>query len=628
MRCSPGRRGWNRDPKPWACLMEADVKADEDAGMDADGHGVAAAVIGQGDCFRPLNDDERERFLKYGPGSDSACRWLSAVLFSLCNYDEAPHSAVGLRVLDMHDRHDRELVLDHGFMLLLSRIMAYEAWDSGWHSRVMAGEGSVRSMEPMTAWSADTLIRFSMDRHDATDMLCSDRIGNPVGAMMDAMEVDNLALCMIPYSPINMYMIRHMALPIATHPFSPLQTIVDAVCYGHHGNGMMDASGVGCTNPGDGSRMMMAPLSGSMEYSGPDCDPRLMAMVLGKEGFSLLADAWNVKTMALTVPGVEDMGLKRAVGKTVSLFSRLEDSPFNPIASPATARRLPLTTYEIMGEAVQNGRYEETASCLDVRNHIPRLENSLCVNAMQKLAALDGLPSDGNDPLPDTYAMMQGRLKLRKTTLYPAYEAYTDNWHGCAYGTIPDMADIAWALTLPRPATTDTTILHNLMASLPRQGQEPPTGEPAAITGAGAWNWFAASLPLRDPILADATLTLTKTMIDFADKLISTSKHLPDKTIGIMLIPDNALDMLLDDYRNGMPYDFALQTLFSRSYIGADKPRNPDFHGLAMTMPYDISDSHDSDTINITITPAVEPAAMPGTTDLEGRTYPDVTMIP
>lgn len=47
-------------------------------------------------------------------------------------------------------------------------------------------------------------------------------------------------------------------------------------------------------------------------------------------------------------------------------------------------------------------------------------------------------------------------------------------------------------------------------------------------------------------------------------------------------------------------------------------------------MPYDIGDSHDSDTIDITIThpPAVEPAVMPGATGLEGRTYPDVVMIP
>lgn len=53
---------------------------------------------------------------------------------------------------------------------------------------------------------------------------------------------------------------------------------------------------------------------------------------------------------------------------------------------------------------------------------------------------------------------------------------------------------------------------------------------------------------------------------------------------------------------NGMPCDFTIQTLFSRSYIGTDKPGNPDFHGLATPMPYDVSDSHDSDTIDITIT--------------------------
>lgn len=92
-----------------------------------------------------------------------------------------------------------------------------------------------------------------------------------------------------------------------------------------------------------------------------------------------------------------------------------------------------------------------------------------------------------------------------------------------------------------------------------------------------------------------------------------------------MPIPDNALCMLLDDCRNGMPCDSALQTLISRSCIGADKPGSPNFRSLAMTMPYDVSDSHDSDTINIT--PAVEPAAMPAA-GLEGGTYPDAVMIP
>lgn len=68
-----------------------------------------------------------------------------------------------------------------------------------------------------------------------------------------------------------------------------------------------------------------------------------------------------------------------------------------------------------------------------------------------------------------------------------------------------------------------------------------------------------------------------------------------------MLIPDNAMDMFLDGCRNGMPCDSALQTLISRSCIGADKPGSPDFHGLAMTMP---------------------------AAGLEGGTYPDAVMIP
>lgn len=69
-----------------------------------------------------------------------------------------------------------------------------------------------------------------------------------------------------------------------------------------------------------------------------------------------------------------------------------------------------------------------------------------------------------------------------------------------------------------------------------------------------------------------------------------------------MLIPDNAMDMFLDDCRNGMPCDSTLQTMLSRSCIGADKPGSPDFRDLAMTMP--------------------------GAAGLEGGTYPDVVMIP
>ena len=42
--------------------------------------------------YGPLTFSEKTRFLKSGPGSDSAGRWLQAVLFALCNYDN-PHGS-------------------------------------------------------------------------------------------------------------------------------------------------------------------------------------------------------------------------------------------------------------------------------------------------------------------------------------------------------------------------------------------------------------------------------------------------------------------------------------------------------------------------------------------------------
>ena len=597
-------------------LME--TKTDEATGAAA----AASADAVSDNRFGPLSAGERERFLESGPGSDPACRWLSAVLFSLCNYDEAPHSEAGLRLLDMHDRHDRELVLSDRWRHALTITMAHEAWRGTHPARGMAIPGPVERMEPMTAYSYDTLIRFSMTRHDATDMLCSKRIGDPVGAMTACMDISHLAQGMVPSAPSNMYMIQHMALPIATHPFSPLQVIVNAVCYGAHGNGRRDRSGTTCAEGAE--KLMISPLSGTMEYSGPDCDPRLMAMILSMDGFRTLAMGMGVKIMSMTVPGVHDMGFGEATDRLIGIFSGMgKNSPFNPIKPRATSWRLPLTSYDAMRQAAQSRRYEEVASCLNVSRRIPDLESSLCVDTMAAFADLDGLPAGGKDRLPDTYAMMAGRLNLRKTALLPTQGGSMDNWRDCPYGIIPDMADLAYAMTFPRPQKTDPTILHDLMSMLPLQRNHPPIDELTAVAGAGAWNWFAASLPLRDPILSDATLTLTETMIGFADWLINASKRLPKDTIGIMLIPAKVLEAFFEDLHQGMPYDFALQNLLSASYTGADRGRDPDFHGLMLTMPYDISENG-----TIDVSPTQDPMIMPGTTDPKGAIYPDVTMIP
>ena len=596
-----------------------ETKTDEATGAAA----AASADAVSDNRFGPLSAGEREWFLESGPGSDSACRWLSAVLFSLCNYDEAPHSEAGLRLLDMHDRHDRELALSGGFMHLLSCIMAHEAWSATQPTREASLTGSITQMEPMTACSADTLIRFSMTRHDATDMLCSERIGDPVGAMTATMDIDNLAQGRTPSAPNNMYMIWHMALPAAAHPFSSLQGIVNAVCYGYHGNCRTDGSGINCTRS-ERRMTRLAPLSGSMEYSGPDCDPRLMAMILSIEGFRTLSMGRGVKIMSMTVPGAHDMGLGEATDRLTGIFSGMgKNSPFNPIKPSATSWRLPLTSYDAMKQAAQSRRYEEVASCLNASRCIPDLESSLCVDTMAAFADLDGLPAGGRDRLPDTYAMMAGRLNLRKTALLPIHGGSMDNWRDCPYGIIPDMADLAYAMTFPRPQKTDPTILHDLMSTIPLQRNQPPIDELTAVAGAGAWNWFAASLPLRDPILSDATLTLTETMIGFAEWLINASKRLPKDTIGIMLIPAKVLEAFFEDLHQGMPYDFALQNLLSASYTGADRERDPDFHGLMLTMPYDISENG-----TIDVSPTQDPMIMPGATDPKGAIYPDVTIIP
>ena len=45
--------------------------------------------------FGPLTDSEKDRFLEYGPDSDSGKRWLQAALFSISNFDVVWNQQIG-----------------------------------------------------------------------------------------------------------------------------------------------------------------------------------------------------------------------------------------------------------------------------------------------------------------------------------------------------------------------------------------------------------------------------------------------------------------------------------------------------------------------------------------------------
>ena len=576
--------------------------------------------------YGPLTVSEKTRFLKSGPGSDSGGRWLQAVLFALCNYDD-PHGSDIPRLLSMDDPRDRALIVSDDFRCRMSGIPAHIERGSRGGIDEDPFMGSVRQMEPMTAYSADTLIRFSMIRHDATDMLCSARIGDPVGAMMDTIRTEAETV-RNPTFPTGAYMIRHMAIPVATHPSSTLQGIVNAVCYGCHGNGRRDQSRVNRMKDSKGHDMLLDPLSGAMEYSGPDCDPRLMAMMLEEDGFSVLMRSYNdrqLETMIVSMPGVVNTGIRTAASGIIGMFADLKSySPFSLSHSCGTAWRLPVTDYETMAEAVKNGRYAKAASCLNAGRRIPDMASDLCAAAMGASAAMDGLPCSGNpDELSDTYAMMVERLKRRgKAAKVPNdCDAAREN-RGYGYGVFPDMADIAYALTFERPASTDWTMVRDLLMNMKHRRGPVLADEAAPLPVAEAWSWFAATLPLRNPVISDATMTITGLLIDFSMMLTSTVRSISGDRIGIMLIPSDALNLFFEDMIHKLSYDFALQTLMSASYVGEDKGRDPDFHGLAIVMPYDID-------VNGRIMPCpIISTLFPATIDPIAGEYPHTFMIP
>ena len=569
--------------------------------------------------YGPLTFSEKTRFLKSGPGSDSAGRWLQAVLFALCNYHD-PHGSDIPRLLSMNNPRDRALVISNDFRCRMSGILAHI-------ERVSRGGidedpfmGSVRQMEPMTAYSADTLIRFSMTRHDATDMLCSKRIGDPVGTMMDTIRTEAETV-RTPTFPTGAYMIRHMAIPVATHPSSTLQGIVNAVCYGCHGNGRRDPSMVNRMKDSKGHDMLLDPLSGAMEYSGPDCDPRLMAMMLEEDGFSVLRRLYNdrqLETMIVSMPGVVNTGIRSAASGIINMFADLKSySPFSLSHSYGTAWRLPVTDYETMAGAVKNGRYAKTVPVFHAGLRIPDTDSGLCAAAMMTVAAMDGLPDCRNpDKIPDTYAMMVKRLERREESALPDYG------RGYCYGILPDMADIAYALTFERPASTDWTMVRDMMTDIPKSHGSVLADEAATLPAAEAWSWFAATLPLRNPVISDATMTITGLLIDLSTMLISAVGSIPKDRIGIMLIPSDALDRFFEDMIHGLSYDFALQTLMSASYVGEDKGRDPGFHGMVMVMPCSLSIKG-----GCVPTPIVS-TDIPATIDPAAEEHPNAFMIP
>ena len=575
--------------------------------------------------YGPLTFSEKTRFLKSGPGSDSAGRWLQAVLFALCNYDN-PHGSDVSRPLSMDDPRDRALIVSDDFRYQMSGILAYIERGSRGGIDENTVMGSVRQMEPMTAYSADTLIRFSMTRHDATDLFCSKRIGDPVVAMMDTIRTEAETI-RNPTFPTGAYMIRHMAIPVATHPSSTLQGIVNAVCYGAHGNGRRDQSRVNGMKYSKGHAMLMDPLSGTMEYSGPDCDPRLIAMMLEEDGFSVLRRSYNdrqLETMIVSMPGVVNTGIRNAASGIIDMFADLKSySPFSLSHSYGTAWRLPVTDYETMSGALKDGRYAKIASCFNAGRRIPDMDSNLCMSGMGVSAAMDGIPCSGNpDGLPDTYAMMVERLKRRgkAAKVLNDCDAAREN-RGYGYGVFPDMADIAYALTFERPASTDWTMVRDLLMDM-KYHDSALADKAALLPAAEAWSWFAATLPLRNPVISDATMIITGMLIDFSMMLISTVRSMPGDRIGIMLIPSDALYRFFDDMSHSLSYDFALQTLMSASYVGEDKGRDPDFHGLAMVMPYDIN-------VNGEIMPyPIISTLFPATIDPIAGEYPHTFMIP
>jgi len=236
----------------------------------------------------------------------------------------------------------------------------------------------------------------------------------------------------------------------------------------------------------------------------------------------------------------------------------------------------------------------------------------------------DGLPEkDDPDRLPDTYAAMAERARRRSMGLSDEKD----------YAIMPDMADISYALTFERPESTDWTLFHDLMDAAFSRGKTTPVDEMITIPGSGAWSVFARTLPLRDPVISDTAMKLTQMMAELAKRLISMSREKPD-SVGVMLIPSHVLDLFFTDMHQGTPYDFALQTMISRSSIGFDRRRDPDFHGLALIMPHMFRNADngggDADGVGFAPMPVDADDRLPiaGTIDFGGENHPNVIMVP
>ena len=529
--------------------------------------------------FRPLSADEEKRFIAEGAGSPSANRWLSAVI-SLFN---------PTAFLDMDDRRLRDTIIRsryrHVLATYMSKVMADDAASVG--SYGYGVEGSVDRMEPMTAYSADTLIRFAMDRHRSVGLMCSKRIGDPVGTMMQVINGDvhgdSYGMSMSgSLFDLRDYMIRHMAIPVATHPFSSLQEIVNAVCYGTHGNGRLDPSGIDHEIRDDrdyDNETRLAPLSGCMEYSGSDCNPMLMAKMLSLDMFSEVVSeptGGDIETLVASMPHAETMSVSEAVGKAQRVIQEAGDIP---TGRPRWAlRRFSLADYRTMEEGLADGACHSRMAYLAVAAREDTSDPIWVENLRRRLD--DGMPAPGT-----TYAEA---LRMDRNANAKAYESTDDDddeEERVSLPLRPDMADARFLITMERRRQPDPTLLHDVLKAMLAPESMPIIPELMAVSG-GAKPLSAATL--MDSALADAAMTAYDLIRSLAAP--AADEDNPDlsaesgpQTFKARLIPKQALDLFFTDLHQGIPYDFALQTLLSRSAVHGEEERDPGFQGMAVS---------------------------------------------
>ena len=529
--------------------------------------------------FRPLSEEETGRFVAEGPGSPSAVRWLSAVVMLL---DPAGQ-------YDMSKRHVRKRIA------------------SGWYKRSMATSiamvmgmdesfllladytmyGFVTQMEPMTACSPDTLIRFSMTRHDATDLLCSKRIGDPVGAMVrtvrDDRHRDSYGMSLTgSNADLLKYMIRHMVIPVATHPFSSLQGIVNAVCYGVHGSGKSDPSGVNCEKDRDrhtAANAFIAPLSGVMEYSGPSCSPALMAKMLSADMFAEVAgrSGNDIETLIASMPGAETMDTGKAAAEAGRIVKEAGQAPST--APKWIFEMKPMADYRTMADSLRNGVYRSRCGYLYIADH-EDMADDLWIRGLKRRIGHDAAGSAPGGTYGEAF-----RVKWNADM---GEYTYADDGSRKEPEYAPlsmDMADVRFLLTAPRPSHTDPTLLHDMLKAMLNPATMPIIPE---LAGPAAGYSPMSPVMLRDPVIMDAAMTAYDLIVALAAPAVKRlpAPFPPSRMTGplrIVLVPEHALDLFFTDLHHGFSYDFALQTLASRTSLVDDGPRDPDFHGLAVS---------------------------------------------